>query len=288
MTVTQTGTTRASADVFPGPASPPSPARWLATLVGDARELARFWPVVTNMVVQELRVKYQRSVLGFLWTLVNPVLMMTTMAVVFSQVFRIEIKGYTLFLFAGMVPFNFLSATLTECALCIVQNEGLIRRIYLPKLIFPLVRTLINLVILLLSMVALFVLLKPLGAQFSWPMLLLPGVVALWAVFGLGLGLMLATLNTFYRDCSHLMTVFLQIWYFTTPILYEASQFGDRAWVFQLNPATPFIRLFQVIIRDGCWPDLTTLAVALGVAVASLGIGYVIFKAQENKLVFRL
>lgn len=288
MTVSETGQAPPTPEVFPGPRHHTNRAPLLSTVSAEFRELARFWPVVSNMVVQELRVKYHRSVLGFLWTLVNPVLMMTTMTVVFSQVFKLSLKDYAIYLFAGMVPFNFISATLTECALCIVSNEGLIRRIYLPKLIFPLVRTLINLVIFGLSLVALFVLLKPMGAQFSAPMVLLPPVILLWAIFGLGLGMIVATLNTFYRDCSHLMSVFLQIWYFTTPILYKPDVFGERQWMFWLNPAYPFIRLFQTIIRNGEWPDLITASAALVIALASLGIGYAVFKTHEDKLVFRL
>jgi ABC-2 type transport system permease protein/lipopolysaccharide transport system permease protein len=288
MTDMRSGSVKLLEEVFPEPAISPGPARWRTAVLRDVRELIQYWPVISNMVIQDLRLKYHRSILGFFWTLLNPILMMTTLAVVFSQIFRLDIKNYAVFLFSGMVPFNFLTAALTECSLSIVINEGLIRRIYLPKLIFPLVRVLVNLVILVLSLVALFVLLKPMGASFSRPMVLLPVVVLLWALFGLGLGLIVATLNTFYRDCSHLMTVFLQIWYFSTPVLYEASMFGERSWIFWLNPAFPFIRLFQAIIREGLWPDLITLSAAVAIAALSLGIGYAIFKTHEDKLVFRL
>ncbi len=275
-------------EVFPAPVRSSFFRDARETIVHDVRELVQFWPVVSNMVSQELRVKYHRSVLGFLWTLLNPILMMTTMAVVFSQIFRMEIKGYAILLFSGLVPFTFISTTLPECSLCIVANESLIRRIYLPKLIFPLVRVLHNVIILTFSLVALFLLLYPLGARFSLPMLLLPIVMALWAAFGLGLGLLVATMNTFFRDCSHLMTVFLQIWYFMTPILYPASMFGERQWVFRFNPAYPFIRLFQMTIHEGAWPDLMTLGTSAAIAAAALGLGYAVFKAHEDKLVFRL
>ncbi len=104
-----------------------------------------------------------------------------------------------------MVPWSFLSVSLTDCAFCIITNEGLIRKIYLPKLIFPLTRVLINLTTLVLSMVALFLLLKPLGARFSLPLVVLPVVIVLFSAFTLGLGLIVATTNTFFRDCGHLV-----------------------------------------------------------------------------------
>ncbi len=119
-------------------------------------------------------------------------------------------------------------------------------------------------------------------------MLLLPVVILLFTLFTLGLGLLISTLNTFYRDCSHLVSVILQAWYFATPILYFADRFQDRPWMLWMNPAYPFIRLFQTLIRDGDWPDLVTLFAAAGIAVATLGAGYVAFKSNEDKLVFRL
>jgi ABC-2 type transport system permease protein/lipopolysaccharide transport system permease protein len=274
-------------DYFPPPGPPRGPSLWLSTVRRDREELVRFWSVVQNMVVQELRVRYQRSVLGFFWTLLHPILMMTTLTLVFSRLFRTE--HYAVYLFAGMVPWNFLSGSLNDCAFCIIQNEGLIRKIYLPKLVFPLAKVLINLTTLVLSMGALFLLLKPLGAQFSLPLLCLPAVVALFFVFALGLCLLVATANTFFRDCGHLVTVFLQAWYFATPIIYETKMIpDDLRWRFWLNPAYPFVRMFQEVIRDGSWPQWTTFMVAAGIAAASLGIGYAAFKSQEDKLVFRL
>jgi ABC-type polysaccharide/polyol phosphate export permease len=272
---------------MPGPRH--APARWLALVVDDLRQLRRFWPVVQNMVVQELRVRYQRSMLGFFWTLLNPILMMVTLTVVFSQLMKQQTFDYAKYLFAGMVPWGLLNGSLNECAFCIIHNEGLIRKIFLPKLIFPLARVLINLTTLVLSMVALFILLIPLGARFTAPMLFLPVAIVLFTAFTLGLGLIVATMNTFYRDCGHLVSVFLQAWYFATPVIYYADMLPPekQRW-FWLNPAYPFIRIFQETIRFGQWPDLTTILVAAGLATVSLGVGYAAFKSYEDKLVFRL
>jgi ABC-type polysaccharide/polyol phosphate export permease len=277
------------AEYFPRPRETWGQVGWITRIVDDRRQLARYWAVVTNMVGQELRVRYQRSVLGFFWTLLNPILMMFTLTMAFSQILNVREENYALFLFAGMVPWAFLSGCLNECAVCIISNEGLIRKIYLPKLVFPLARVLINLTTFLLSMASLFLLLIPLGARPSWAMLALPVAVLLLTMFSLGLGLILATANTFYRDIGHLVSVVLQAWYFLTPILYRASSFPENLRArFWLNPAYPFVRLFQTIICDGMWPDLITLSVAAGIATVSLGIGYAAFKSNEDKLVFRL
>jgi ABC-2 type transport system permease protein/lipopolysaccharide transport system permease protein len=276
------------AEYFPRPRGDGGPMHWLALLVDERRQLIRYWPVVQNMVRQELHVRYQRSVLGFLWTLLHPILMMTTMTIAFSQIFNISGTAYAVYLFSGMVPWTFLQGSINECAYTYIHNEGLIRKIYLPKLIFPLIRVLINLITFVLSMTALFVMLIPIGARPSWAMLALPVAVLLLTMFAMGLGLLVATANTFFRDLGHLVSVVLQAWYFLTPIVYEASVFKSGAAKFWLNPAYPFVRMFQTIIRDAAWPDPTTLGAAAGIAVVSLGIGYVAFKSQEQKLVFRL
>jgi ABC-type polysaccharide/polyol phosphate export permease len=285
----QTKPTVPHAEYFPPPHSPGGTSRWLAALVEERRQLVQFWPVIQNMVVQELRVRYQRSMLGFLWSLLNPILMMVTLTLVFSQLFPVHIENYAVYLFAGLVPWGFLSGGLSDSAFCIISNEGLIRKIYVPKIIFPLSRVLINLTTFILSMAALFVLLVPMGARFSLPMLLLPAVIAIYFAFVLGLGLIVATTNTFFRDAGHLVAVFLQAWYFATPIIYfRSSMPANVQWRFWLNPAFPFIQLFQDIIKDGTWPCLHTFLIAAGIAAVSLGVGYATFKSNEDKFVFRL
>jgi ABC-2 type transport system permease protein/lipopolysaccharide transport system permease protein len=120
-------------------------------------------------------------------------------------------------------------------------------------------------------------------------MLALPLALGLFGIFTLGLSLIVATANTFYRDCGHLISVFLQAWYFATPILYRADEFPDGSqWRFRLNPAYYFIDLFHDILYAGQWPQLSTLLIAYAIALGSLGIGYAVFKSQEDKMVFRL
>jgi ABC-2 type transport system permease protein/lipopolysaccharide transport system permease protein len=279
------------AEYFPPQPTPRGPSLWMTRLAEDWRELVRYWPVIHNMVVQELRVRYQRSILGFLWTLLNPLLMLATMCFVFAHLFKTAIPNYPLYLLAGMVPWSFLSAGLGDSAMCIIANEGLIRKIYLPKLVFPLARVLINLVTFVFSLSAMFLLLGPLGARPSLSMLFLPVVIGLFAAFTLGLGLLVATANTFYRDCGHLVSVFLQAWYFVTPIIYpmDGEIFPENwRWLFRLNPAFYFIELFHDVLCSGRWPRFGLLAVAAVLAAASLGVGYAIFKSHEDKMVFRL
>jgi ABC-2 type transport system permease protein/lipopolysaccharide transport system permease protein len=287
---TREGVKAPHAEFFPPPPSPRGTSVWLRGIAEDRRELVKFWPVVQNMVIQELKIRYQRSFLGFVWTLLNPLLMLATLGFVFSHLIR-GVENYAIFLFAGMVPWSFLGTSLNDSAMSIIMSEGLIRKIYVPKLIFPLARVLIAFVTLIFSLGAMFLLLWPMGARPSWSLLALPLALGLFAIFTLGLSLIVATANTFYRDCGHLISVFLQAWYFLTPILYpfDSDTFPQRArWMLRLNPAFYFIELFHDILYSGRWPRLDLLAAAVVIAAASLGVGYAIFKSQEDKMVFRL
>lgn len=282
-------TQAATTDSFPAPPSARRTPSWPRRVQTDYAELKRFWPVVQNMVMQELHVRYQRSFMGFLWTLINPLLMMMTLSLVFSNLFDTGDPRYSLYILAGMVPWTFMAGSLAESTACIVANEAIIRKIYVPKLVFPLVRVLINMVTTTFSLVALFLLLVPLGARPSLPMLLLPLAMVLYLAFTLGLSLLVATTNTFFRDCAHLVAVFLQAWYFATPIIYRVERFSEAIqWRFWLNPAFYFIEIFHDILCDGIWPRMSILIIAAALATVSLGVGYATFKSNEDKMVFRL
>ena len=244
------------AEFFPPPPAPRGPSLWLARLVEDRRELVRFWPVVQNMVVQELRVRYQRSILGFVWTLLNPLLMMVILSWVFSHLIERDPENYPLFLFAGMVPWSFLSISLNECAFSIIQNEGLIRKIYLPKLVFPAgagpdrsgdVHALARCAV--LAVVAARRQAVVVDAAFCrWRS-------RFWPCSRSVSGLIVATANTFYRDCGHLISVIL-----AGVVLRHADPLSDRdvretaQWRLRLNPAFYFIELFHEILYAGRWP----------------------------------
>ena len=264
-----------------------------SVIVRDIAEFHEYQGVIVNLVAQELQVRYQRSMLGFLWTLVNPALMMGTQALVFSRLFR-GIGGmgpweYAIFLFAGAMPWTFLASSITDSTTSLIQQEGLIRKIYVPKWIFPLARVLIQSITFTLSLIALFIMMWPLGANVSSSLLALPFAILLIGIFTMGMGLIAATIHTFFRDFGHFLTVGLQAWYFLTPIIYRADFLPtNERWKFWLNPAYPFIRLFQIIIHESQWPPAWLFMLATCIAIGTLGAGYSIFKSQEKKIIFRL
>jgi ABC-type polysaccharide/polyol phosphate export permease len=245
--------------------------------------------VLQQLIAQQLILRYRRTLLGYLWTLINPLLMMSVMAVVFSTLFKADLKTFAVFLFAGMIPWNFFSSVVTQSGTAFINNESLIKKIYLPKAIFPLSIAFALLVDSLLSFAALFLIILALGGSLSWSLLFLPVSFALLFLFAMGFGLIMSVATVFFRDLQHVILIAMQGLFFLTPILYKHDALaGKVAWLVGLNPVTPFIALFRVPLIDATLPSAHVLLQAATIAVATMAVGLFVFLRQEKKIVFRL
>jgi ABC-2 type transport system permease protein/lipopolysaccharide transport system permease protein len=242
-----------------------------------------------QLVSQQLILRYRRTALGYLWTLVNPLLMMSVMALVFATLFKSDLQSFTVFLFAGMIPWNFFSAVVVQSGASFINNEGLIKKIYLPKVIFPLSVTFALLVDSALSFVVLFAIILALGGSLSWSVLFIPVAFLLLFFFAFGIGLMMSVATVFFRDLQHVILVAMQGLFFLTPILYKHEALaGEVRWLVSVNPVVPFIELFRGPLYHAALPGTATIVRAASIAFVTMVIGLVIFLQQEKKIVFRL
>jgi ABC-type polysaccharide/polyol phosphate export permease len=238
--------------------------------------------VLAQLINQQLTLRYRRTALGYLWTLFNPLLMMSVMAIVFSALYKVELKAFAVFLFAGMVPWNYFNAVVTQSSSAFIHNEGLIKKIYIPKAVFPLSIT-------VALLIALFVIMVVIGASLSWSLLFLPVCFVLMFVFSLGCALTISVATVFFRDLQYVITIALQGLFFLTPILYKPESLsGFVATFVELNPLTPYISLFRSILLDGQLPNTSTLAAAAVLSAASLLVGALVFLRNQKNIVFRL
>jgi ABC-type polysaccharide/polyol phosphate export permease len=245
--------------------------------------------VLTQLVIQQLVLRYRRTVLGYLWTLMNPLMTMSVMAVVFSGLFKSDLKNFAIFLFAGMIPWNFFSGVVTQSGTALITHEGLIKKIYLPKALFPLSIALALLVDSLLSFVALFIIILALGGGVSWALLFLPISFALLFILALGCGMIMAIATVFFRDLQHVTLIAMQGLFFLTPVLYKPETLaGKVSWLVSLNPVTPFIGLFRAPLVDGALPSVGLIFHSMLMAFAMLAIGLAVFTAKQKKIIFRL
>jgi ABC-type polysaccharide/polyol phosphate export permease len=252
-------------------------------------ELSSSRNVLSQLIFQQLILRYRRTALGYLWTLINPLLMMSIMALVFSSLFRADIKSFAVFLFAGMIPWNFFNAVVTQSSASFVNNEGLIKKIYLPKVIFPLSIAFALLIDSALSFLVLFVIIIALGGTLTWAILFLPAAFLLLFLFSLGIGLTVSIATVFFRDLQHVILILMQGLFFLTPILYkhEAME-GKVGWLVRMNPVVPFIELFRAPLTQASLPSVPVILHAMLITVVALASGLFLFLRVEKKIVFRL
>ncbi len=244
--------------------------------------------VFLNLVTTQLALRYQRSALGFFWTLLNPLLMLTIQAFVFSAVLGANFKDYVVYLLAGLVPWQFFGGGMENGCRAMLFHEGLIRKVSVKKLILPLAEITVAGINMLFALTALFVICLLSGAPAHIQLVILPIGFLLMGVFLTGCALVGMTLVTRFRDVEHFLSIFLQALYFATPIVYKLENVKRLEPYVRFNPLTHFIAFFQHGIYYGTWPALSTWLWAIGMSVGMLFIGYVTYAWNEDDYVYRL
>lgn len=218
----------------------------LARARARVRELLGYRELVENLVIRDLKVRYKHSALGFLWSLVNPLLLMLVFTVVFTVMLPdVDIPRFPVFVLCALLPWNFFSTSLAGAVHSITQNGHLVKKIYFPREILPISTVFSNLANFLLALPVLFVLALALGQPLSPWLIYLPVIVAVQVVFTVGVALVLATLNVFYRDTAVILEVIMQAWFFLTPVFYPIGILPE--WKVLLNVALPVRRLVYIL-----------------------------------------
>lgn len=250
----------------------------------------QFLYILYIIVKQILILRYRGTFLGYVWTIINPLLMMAVMGIVFSAVFNAPFKDFVLFLFAGLVPWNFFNLLVNQNAATFVVNEGLMKKIYTPLILFPLATSLAVLIESSLVTLALVFIFFCFGLEVSLLTLLIIPFYILIFIFCFGLGLIAATLTVFLRDLQHIIPIVLQGLFFISPILYDAKRFEGTflSTILNLNPITPFIRIFRDIIYYGNSPGLNDLVISSILAFIFFVIGFIFFSILKKNIIFKL
>ena len=167
----------------------------------------RYRFLLEDLISRDLKVKYRRSVLGLVWSILNPLLMMLVVTTVFNTVLRIKIDNFPLYYLTGSLIFNFISEATSSALVSIISSAPLIKKVYVPKYIFPVEKTLFSFVNMLFSLIAVIIIMLIYGNQWHWTLLLFPVPLVYALIFAIGFGLILASINVFFRDVGHLYSV---------------------------------------------------------------------------------
>jgi ABC-2 type transport system permease protein len=234
--------------------------------------------LIKNLVLKDLKLKYRDSVLGFLWSLANPLLLIVVYSFVFSHMLRVDIPNFSYFLLVGILPWNFFAQSLMMSTGSILDNGSLIRQVALPMEVFPVATVLFNLAQYLLAL-AVFLPLTLLffNIPLSWSIVAFLPVLALNVLFTLGLGFTISTCTVFYRDVRHFTEIFLTLLFWLTPIIYDIRSIpGSLQAVIHMNPLTFFIVSYQDIFYRQMAPSMGRFFVLLFLSFLSLALGYLL------------
>lgn len=258
-------------------------------LVSAIAAMYRYSFLISQLVIRDFKSKYKRSILGVFWSFLNPLLTMTVQFLVFSTFFSSDTQNYPVYLLSGVVCFSFFNECTTMCLSSISGNARLITKVYIPKYIFPLARTIsssinlaISLVPLLLASLILGVAIRPQAIFFFYFLLCL-------IIFSLGIGMFLSALMVYFRDIQFLWTVLTQIWMYATPIFYPAEIIPEKyRFVVRFNPLYHFIGNCRTCLINGISPEPKAYIFCLLFALVSLFIGAYTFKKTQDRFALYL
>lgn len=242
--------------------------------------------LLNQLVNRDFKTKYKRSVLGVLWSFLNPLLTMLVQYIVFSTIFKSSIINFPVYLLTGIICFNFFSEATGMSLGSIVGNASLITKVYIPKYIFPISRVLSSTINFLLSLIPLMLVILLTRTPLSVSFLLLPFVFACLIVFCVGMGMLMSSAMVFFRDTQFLWNVISMLWMYATPIFYPESIIPARFLIlYKMNPMYHFIRFGRIVILQGESPAPMDFGICLFFSISILFLGMIVFKKTQDKFV---
>lgn len=279
-----------------------------AALPDDTSGLQRLWRrglrrfgtlyhyrmLIYNLVLRDLKSRYRNSVLGFVWSLLNPLAMMIVFTIVFSVLMpNNQIENYPIFLLCGLLPWNFFTATIMTGTNSIVANGNLVKKVFFPREVLPLATVLANLVNFLLALVVLFAVLLIFRMPWSPWLFLLPVVILIQTAFSLGIVFLLSTMQVYYRDTLIVLDVVLLAWFFLTPVFYSTNilpvtytvagvELPVSRLMYTLNPMASLINMYRDILYWGYRTDPDFFWRTSITAFGILAVGYWVFTRHSG------
>jgi lipopolysaccharide transport system permease protein len=251
------------------------------------RELLSYRDLIKNLVFKDLKLKYRNSVLGFLWSLLNPLMLLAMYTLAFKYIMRAaSVPNYTYFLMVGLLPWTFFAGSVLSSTVSIIHSGGLIKKVYFPREILPISKVLFCLAQWFLAMLVFLPALVVVGhVPLRWSALVFLPILVLHVVFTIGVSLVLAAITPTFRDVAHFVELALQMLFWATPIVYQASQAPPLVQVlFQISPLAAFTTAYQDVLFLGVLPGRTVLVSTTSWAVIALLVGLAVFRRYDDGL----
>ena len=242
--------------------------------------------VLFTLVKKDVKARYKESLLGYFWTLLNPIFNMLVFVVVFSFVFRVKVPNYPLYIITGIIPWGFFQVSVSTSAVALRSNGGLIKQIYTPKEMFVFLPILSNFVHLLFSFVAIIPFMIYYTTAPTWRLSFLPAIIICHTLFILGIGLVFSILTLYFTDAGYFLEHIMRVWFYATPLLYPVSFVPESLQKFyMLNPTATFALLYRWALTNSSPPDIQYILLTLFLSLVSTGIGFWFFGRYEKAAV---
>lgn len=249
------------------------------------KELYAYRQMIFSLVKKDLRGRYKGSVLGFLWTFINPLLQLVVYTIVFSFILKTNIERYYLYLFVALIPWIFFSSSITVGSASIVAQKDLIKKIYFPRMVIPISYVTSSFVNMLLCFIVIFAVIIVSGAGINFLALLtLPVIMLVEYILALGMAMLTSAITVYFRDLEHILGIVTMAWMYVTPIMYDKSIVPENLMpIFNLNPMTHVIECYRAVLYEKKIPDLTTLLSAAGLGILILIVGILVFNKLQKR-----
>lgn len=248
------------------------------------KEIYKYREFLKTSIRKEFRGKYKKSVLGILWSFLNPLCQLLIYALVFPFILRVDVENYTMFLVVTLIPWSFFNMTVIQSAASVVANGGIIKKVYFPREILPLSVATSNLINFFItgSLVIIALLLSGIGLGKAF--LVLPLVILIQYIFQLGLSFILSSITVFVRDVEYIINLLIMLMFYMCPIVYSADMIPDKFLpLFQLNPMFHIINFYREILYYQRIPNFLNLLIMFIISITFLMLGYSVFKKLEKR-----
>lgn len=248
------------------------------------KSLYEYRELLKTSISKDVRGKYKNSVLGIIWSFLNPLLQIAVYAIVFPLIMRSNLPNYTVFLCCGLIPWNFFSSAISRTSFTMIENGNIIKKVYFPRQILPLSVVTSEAVNFVISTIIILAFVLGYGMGISKFIIFYPLVLLVQYLLLIGISFVVSSITVYFRDLQHFIGILLQLLFYATPIVYASNTIPENfQWILKFNPMTYVINGYRDIFYYQQTPDLVSLASVLGISIGMCLVGYMIFNKLQKR-----
>lgn len=248
------------------------------------KSLYEYRELLKTSISKDIRGKYKNSVLGIIWSFLNPLLQIAVYAIVFPLIMKSNLPNYTVFLCCGLIPWNFFSAAISRTSFTMIENGNIIKKVYFPREILPISVVTSEAVNFVISTIIILAFVLGYGMGISKFIIFYPIVLLIQYLLLIGISFIVSSITVYFRDLQHFIGIVLQLLFYATPIVYAPNTIPENfQWILKFNPMTYVINGYRDIFYYQKVPDFTSLAIVLFGSIVLCLVGYMIFNKLQKR-----